>query len=145
MTFLSYRLIFIYSSKNLFIFLSLSTFINLSVFFYLSPSVFLPLAIFPLIFLSFSFIYVSVQLPLFIHCWLPLHRVFLPLYISLTLTLTSTAYVCFIMAFNGVSFFVILSCYVIMYISIRHSGAWNSNDTRVAKRMALLVITGLSR
>lgn len=51
-------------------------------------------------------------------------------------------YVCFIMIFNAMSFFIILSCYLIMYISIRQSQAWNSNDTRVAKRMALLVFTG---
>ena len=47
------------------------------------------------------------------------------------------------MVFNGLSFFIILSCYLLMYISIRDSQAWNSNDTRVAKRMALLVFTDL--
>ena len=50
-------------------------------------------------------------------------------------------YVCFILVFNGVSFCIILACYLCMYLSIRHSQAWNSNDTRVAKRMALLVFT----
>jgi leucine-rich repeat-containing G protein-coupled receptor 6 len=50
-------------------------------------------------------------------------------------------YVVFILAFNGVSFCIILACYLCMYLSIRHSQAWNSNDTRVAKRMALLVFT----
>ncbi|BFZ15769.1 hypothetical protein BsWGS_18807 [Bradybaena similaris] len=55
----------------------------------------------------------------------------------------SKSYVCFLMVFNGISFFIILSCYLIMYISIRHSQSWNSNDTRVAKRMALLVFTDL--
>ncbi|KAK6192088.1 hypothetical protein SNE40_003629 [Patella caerulea] len=53
----------------------------------------------------------------------------------------SKAYVCYIMIFNGISFFTILSCYLIMYLSIRQSQAWNSSDTRVAKRMALLVFT----
>ncbi|BFZ05148.1 hypothetical protein BsWGS_08187 [Bradybaena similaris] len=53
----------------------------------------------------------------------------------------SKSYVCFIMVFNGMSFFIILSCYLIMYVSIKDSQAWNSNDTRVAKRMALLVFT----
>ncbi|XP_071099590.1 leucine-rich repeat-containing G-protein coupled receptor 5-like [Haliotis cracherodii] len=53
----------------------------------------------------------------------------------------SKGYVCFIMIFNGISFFIILSCYFIMYLSIRDSQAWNSNDMRVAKRMALLVFT----
>ncbi|XP_041366916.1 uncharacterized protein LOC121381645 [Gigantopelta aegis] len=58
-------------------------------------------------------------------------------------SLISKGYVCFIMVFNGLSFFIILSCYLLMYISIRDSQAWNSNDTRVAKRMALLVFTDL--
>ncbi|XP_070198837.1 uncharacterized protein [Littorina saxatilis] len=53
----------------------------------------------------------------------------------------SKSYVCFILVFNGVSFCIILACYLCMYLSIRHSQAWNSNDTRVAKRMALLVFT----
>ncbi|ESO97440.1 hypothetical protein LOTGIDRAFT_115178, partial [Lottia gigantea] len=53
----------------------------------------------------------------------------------------SKAYVCYIMIFNGLCFFTILSCYLIMYLSIRQSQAWNSGDTRVAKRMALLVFT----
>ncbi|XP_035824433.1 follicle-stimulating hormone receptor-like [Aplysia californica] len=56
-------------------------------------------------------------------------------------SLPSPGYVCFIMVFNGISFFIILTCYLVMYISIRDSQAWNSNDTRVAKRMALLVFT----
>ena len=34
-----------------------------------------------------------------------------------------------------------MSCYMKMYCSIRGSQAWNSNDSRVAKRMALLVFT----
>lgn len=45
------------------------------------------------------------------------------------------------MLFNGISFSVIVSCYMKMYCSIRGSHAWNSNDSRVAKRMALLVFT----
>ncbi|XP_064600868.1 leucine-rich repeat-containing G-protein coupled receptor 5-like [Liolophura sinensis] len=53
----------------------------------------------------------------------------------------SLGYVCFIMLFNGISFSVIVSCYMKMYCSIRGSHAWNSNDSRVAKRMALLVFT----
>ncbi|XP_076450179.1 uncharacterized protein LOC143286487 [Babylonia areolata] len=55
--------------------------------------------------------------------------------------LISKSYVCFILIFNGVCFCIILTCYLCMYLSIRHSQAWNSNDTRVAKRMALLVFT----
>ncbi len=50
-------------------------------------------------------------------------------------------YVCFIMALNCVAFGIIVSCYMKMYCSIRGSQAWNSNDFRVAKRMALLVFT----
>ena len=45
------------------------------------------------------------------------------------------------MAFNCAAFIVIVSCYTIMYCSVRGSQAWNSNDSRVAKRMALLVFT----
>ncbi|KAL5007915.1 hypothetical protein ScPMuIL_016721 [Solemya velum] len=53
----------------------------------------------------------------------------------------SLGYVCFIMLFNAVSFLVILICYLKMYLSIHGSQAWNSNDTRIAMRMALLVFT----
>lgn len=52
-----------------------------------------------------------------------------------------SAYVCFIMIFNGISFIVIVICYGGMFISIRASHSWNSKDTIVAKRMALLVFT----
>lgn len=45
------------------------------------------------------------------------------------------------MLFNAVSFLVILICYLKMYLSIHGSQAWNSNDTRIAMRMALLVFT----
>ncbi len=45
------------------------------------------------------------------------------------------------MALNCVAFGIIVSCYMKMYCSIRGSQAWNSNDFRVAKRMALLVFT----
>ncbi|KAK2144676.1 hypothetical protein LSH36_737g01012 [Paralvinella palmiformis] len=52
-----------------------------------------------------------------------------------------SGYVCFIMLMNCIAFLIIVTCYVKMYWSIRGSQAWNSNDTRVAKRMALLVFT----
>lgn len=52
-----------------------------------------------------------------------------------------TGYVCFIMLLNCVAFIIIVGCYMKMYCSIRGSSAWNSNDSRVAKRMALLVFT----
>lgn len=45
------------------------------------------------------------------------------------------------MVFNAFSFMVIVFCYIAMYISIRGSHSWNSKDTVVAKRMALLVFT----
>ena len=45
------------------------------------------------------------------------------------------------MLFNSIAFIIIVSCYLKMYCSIRGSQAWNSNDSRVAKRMALLVFT----
>ena len=45
------------------------------------------------------------------------------------------------MIFNAVSFLIIVICYTAMFISIRGSHSWNSNDTIVAKRMALLVFT----
>ena len=50
-------------------------------------------------------------------------------------------YVCFLMAANCLAFNIIVSCYLKMYCSIRGSQVWNSNDTRIAKRMALLVFT----
>ena len=50
-------------------------------------------------------------------------------------------YVCFIMLINCIAFCIIVGCYMKMYCSIRGSSAWNSNDSRVAKRMALLVFT----
>lgn len=45
------------------------------------------------------------------------------------------------MVFNALSFLIIVVCYGGMFLSIRASHSWNSNDTVVAKRMALLVFT----
>ncbi|KAG1680911.1 Leucine-rich repeat-containing G-protein coupled receptor 5 [Nymphon striatum] len=53
----------------------------------------------------------------------------------------SLGYVVFLMLINGVAFTVLMGCYLKMYCSIRGSQAWNSNDCRIAKRMALLVFT----
>lgn len=61
-------------------------------------------------------------------------------------TTTSTwslVYVVFLMFINGVAFFILMGCYLKMYCAIRGSQAWNSNDSRIAKRMALLVFTDL--
>ncbi|CAL8129087.1 unnamed protein product [Orchesella dallaii] len=55
----------------------------------------------------------------------------------------SLGYVVFLMFANGVAFTILMGCYLKMYCSIRGSQAWNSNDTRIAKRMALLVFTDL--
>lgn len=53
----------------------------------------------------------------------------------------SLAYVVFLMFINGVAFLILMGCYLKMYCAIRGSHAWNSNDSRIAKRMALLVFT----
>ncbi|BES91528.1 receptor [Nesidiocoris tenuis] len=53
----------------------------------------------------------------------------------------SLAYVTFLMFINGVAFLILMGCYLKMYCAIRGSQAWNSNDSRIAKRMALLVFT----
>ena len=45
------------------------------------------------------------------------------------------------MVINGVAFFILMGCYLKMYCAIRGSQAWNSNDSKIAKRMALLVFT----
>ncbi|CAH0719357.1 unnamed protein product, partial [Brenthis ino] len=50
-------------------------------------------------------------------------------------------YVVTLLAINGLAFLVLLGCYLKMYCAIRGSQAWNSNDSRIAKRMALLVFT----
>ena len=39
------------------------------------------------------------------------------------------------------NFSILMGCYLKMYCAIRGSQAWNSNDSRIAKRMALLVFT----
>lgn len=50
-------------------------------------------------------------------------------------------YVVFLMFINGIAFLILMGCYLKMYCAIRGSQAWNSNDSRIAKRMALLVFT----
>ncbi|OWR52600.1 putative leucine-rich transmembrane protein [Danaus plexippus plexippus] len=50
-------------------------------------------------------------------------------------------YVVSLLIINGFAFLVLLGCYLKMYCAIRGSQAWNSNDSRIAKRMALLVFT----
>ncbi|PRD32449.1 UNVERIFIED_CONTAM: Follicle-stimulating hormone receptor [Trichonephila clavipes] len=53
----------------------------------------------------------------------------------------SLAYVIFLILINGVAFLILMGCYLKMYCAIRGSQAWNSNDSRIARRMALLVFT----
>ncbi|XP_050672848.1 lutropin-choriogonadotropic hormone receptor isoform X2 [Leptidea sinapis] len=53
----------------------------------------------------------------------------------------SLGYVVSLLVINGLAFLVLLGCYLKMYCAIRGSQAWNSNDSRIAKRMALLVFT----
>ena len=59
----------------------------------------------------------------------------------------SKIYVTFLLATNGLAFFFVLSCYGRMYCSLGLSGAGDSGHrvkTRVAKRMAMLVITNFA-
>ncbi|XP_022823903.1 lutropin-choriogonadotropic hormone receptor-like [Spodoptera litura] len=58
-----------------------------------------------------------------------------------TSTPVALGYVVTLLVINGVAFLVLLGCYLKMYCAIRGSQAWNSNDSRIAKRMALLVFT----
>lgn len=50
-------------------------------------------------------------------------------------------YVVSLMTINGLAFLILMICYMKIYCSIRGSQAWNSNDSKIAKRMALLVFT----
>ncbi|XP_064084348.1 leucine-rich repeat-containing G-protein coupled receptor 5-like isoform X2 [Macrobrachium nipponense] len=50
-------------------------------------------------------------------------------------------YIVFLMFVNGMAFLILMGCYFKIYCAIRGSQAWNSNDSRIAKRMALLVFT----
>lgn len=56
-------------------------------------------------------------------------------------TLTSQAYVTFVLMFNLLAFIIILACYIRIYLFISGSHAWNSGDARIARRMAILVFT----
>lgn len=53
----------------------------------------------------------------------------------------SLLYVLSLITFNGIAFILLMGCYLRMYCAIRGSQAWNSNDTRIAMRMGLLVFT----
>ena len=53
----------------------------------------------------------------------------------------SRTYVICLIVVNGIAFLILMGCYLRMYCAIKGSQAWNSNDSRIAKRMALLVFT----
>ncbi|RWS12659.1 leucine-rich repeat-containing G-protein coupled receptor 5-like protein [Dinothrombium tinctorium] len=53
----------------------------------------------------------------------------------------SMAFVISLLLINGLAFLILMACYLRMYCAIRGSQAWNSNDSRIARRMALLVFT----
>nr|XP_046911235.1 putative uncharacterized protein DDB_G0282133 [Dermatophagoides farinae] len=55
--------------------------------------------------------------------------------------LVSFIYIISLIVFNGIAFILLMACYLRMYCAIRGSQAWNSNDTRIAIRMGLLVFT----
>lgn len=58
-------------------------------------------------------------------------------------TSSSLSYVLTLVTLNGAAFVVLIGCYLRMYCAIRGSQAWHSNDSRIARRMALLVFTDL--
>ncbi|CAD6997416.1 unnamed protein product [Ceratitis capitata] len=60
---------------------------------------------------------------------------------EITTGVSSLVYVIALMFINGCAFLTLMGCYLKMYWAIRGSQAWNTNDSRIAKRMALLVFT----
>ncbi|XP_022089235.1 leucine-rich repeat-containing G-protein coupled receptor 5-like [Acanthaster planci] len=56
-------------------------------------------------------------------------------------TIVAKAYVGTILILNILAFVIIMACYASIYIAIQGSHAWNCNDSRVARRMSLLVFT----
>lgn len=58
-----------------------------------------------------------------------------------TSTLASKVYLVVLLSLNLLAFLVILFCYVKIYLFIRNSHAWNSGDSLVARRVAILVFT----
>lgn len=53
----------------------------------------------------------------------------------------SRIYVLSLVIFNGFAFLILIGCYLRMYCAIKGSQVWFSNDSRIAKRMSLLVFT----
>ncbi|VEN40464.1 unnamed protein product [Callosobruchus maculatus] len=87
---------------------------------------------------GWSFAIVMALMPIFNISDYRKFAVCLPFEISDPASLT---YVVFLMFVNGIAFLILMGCYLKMYCAIRGSQAWNSNDSRIAKRMALLVFT----
>ena len=65
----------------------------------------------------------------------------LPFYVKST---TSKAYVTFLLASNGVSFFAVLFAYTKMYFNIQHTARTTFTDLNIAKKMAVIVFTNFS-
>ncbi|XP_065158944.1 lutropin-choriogonadotropic hormone receptor isoform X2 [Atheta coriaria] len=87
---------------------------------------------------GWTFAIIMAVLPLFSISDYRKFAVCLPFETNNTASLT---YVVFLMFINGIAFLILMGCYLKMYCAIRGSQAWNSNDSRIAKRMALLVFT----
>ncbi|XP_038058801.1 leucine-rich repeat-containing G-protein coupled receptor 5-like [Patiria miniata] len=56
-------------------------------------------------------------------------------------TTVAKVYVGSILILNILAFVIIMACYASIYLAIQGSHAWNCNDSRVARRMSLLVFT----
>lgn len=87
---------------------------------------------------GWSFAFVMALLPLFGISDYRKFAVCLPFEVG---TQLSKTYVISLIVINGLAFVILMGCYLKMYCAIKGSQAWNSNDSRIAKRMALLVFT----
>ena len=56
----------------------------------------------------------------------------------------SKAYVTFLLASNGASFFVVLFAYIKMYLNIQHTARATFTDLNIAKKMAVIVLTNFT-
>ncbi|XP_033637176.1 follicle-stimulating hormone receptor-like [Asterias rubens] len=69
----------------------------------------------------------------------------LPFYVRKTDSAAAVAYVIFILLFNALAFIVICACYIKMYVTVRNPhSAMQRKDSKVAKRMAVLIFTDLA-
>ncbi|XP_072032881.1 uncharacterized protein [Amphiura filiformis] len=88
--------------------------------------------------LGWVFAIVAASLPIFGVNRYYRYAVCLPFDISTT---GAKAYISGLMLLNGFAFIIIMACYISIYCAIQGSHAWNCNDSRVARRMSLLVFT----